>query len=102
MLNFKKKGIFTRQVPKEDASPEQEPQEGGLAGATGADDNAELPWRSVYIQLRFKGEICAGLDVEQRFHAGCTVAVEVRAAVLNAELHTHTTFSLRPCFVSLA
>jgi len=31
MLNFKKKGIFTRQVPKEDASPEQEPQEGILA-----------------------------------------------------------------------
>ena len=28
MLNFKKKGIFTRQASKEDAPPEQEPQEG--------------------------------------------------------------------------
>lgn len=31
MLNFKKKGIFTRQAPKEDASPQQEPQDGILA-----------------------------------------------------------------------
>ncbi len=31
MLNFKKKGIFTRQAPKEDTPPEQEPQDGILA-----------------------------------------------------------------------
>ena len=31
MLNFKKKGIFTRQAPKEDALPQQEPQDGILA-----------------------------------------------------------------------
>jgi MinD-like ATPase involved in chromosome partitioning or flagellar assembly len=31
MLNFKKNGIFTRQVPKEDTPPQQEPQEGILA-----------------------------------------------------------------------
>ena len=31
MLNFKKKGIFTRQAPKEDAPQEQEPQGGILA-----------------------------------------------------------------------
>lgn len=31
MLNFKKNGIFTRQTPKEDAPPPQEPQDGILA-----------------------------------------------------------------------
>lgn len=31
MLNFKKNGIFTRQAPREDAPPEQEPQGGILA-----------------------------------------------------------------------
>jgi len=31
MLNFKKNGIFTRQAPREDAPPQQEPQDGILA-----------------------------------------------------------------------
>ena len=31
MLNFKKNGIFTRQAPREDTPPEQEPQGGILA-----------------------------------------------------------------------
>ena len=73
MLNFKKKGIFTRQVPKEDASPEQEPQEGILAvwGSPGSGKTVTAVKLAKHLADRKKNVVLLLCDMTAPMAAGC-------------------------------
>ena len=62
-----------------------------FAAAAGANDDVNLPRRAFHIQLGREGEIGSRFHVEQRLHARRAVAVEIGAAVMNIDPHTHTT-----------
>ena len=65
MLNFKKKGIFTRQAPKEDTPPEQEPQDGILAvwGSPGSGKTVTAVKIAKYLADRKKNVVLLLCDM---------------------------------------
>ena len=67
----------------------------GLARAGRPDDDADLPVAGK-VELGVEGEVAAALGVEQGFDPRRPVAVEVRAAVADRDLHVVTTLTVRP------
>jgi hypothetical protein len=77
----------------EDLSPQA-----GLAGAAGADDDANLPAlgpvRAVNGQVGLQPEVAGVVNVEERPHASGAVGLKVPAGVVDGDFHTLTTFTL--------
>lgn len=70
---------------------EDETAERGLPAPRWADNDADAPVVFLDGQLGIEGEVCAGLGVEERLHAGRTIGVELRAAVADLDEHQTTT-----------
>ena len=72
MLNFKKKGIFTRQAPKEDALPQQEPQDGILAvwGSPGSGKTTVAVKIAKYLADRKKNVVLLLCDMTAPMRSG--------------------------------
>ena len=74
--------------------------EAGFTAAGRTNDDADLPRPCIKRQVGINVNVRAAVHVKEGFNPRCAVGVEVGAAVMDADSHTHTTLTLKPSAVS--